>query len=111
MFNHQRLKCYELSLLLAKRLPELISTWPRGYSYLRDQIERALSSILLNTAKGNGRTSLKERAHFFSIARGSAAEVSSIIDVGFAFKVVSEIDFNFFQSNLLSIVKMLYKLK
>jgi four helix bundle protein len=111
MFNHERLKCYEYSMVLAKRVPFLVSTWPKGSSYLDDQLKRAMSSVILNIAEGNGRRTVKERRRFFDIARASAAEVASIIDIAFALRYTDRSEFDFFKGYLLQIVKILYKLK
>jgi len=48
---------------------------------LRDQIERASASIVLNLAEGVGRTSWPDQAHFFAIARGSALECAAVLDL------------------------------
>jgi len=48
---------------------------------LRDQIERASASIVLNLAEGVGRTSRPDQAHFFAIARGSALECAAVFDL------------------------------
>jgi len=48
---------------------------------LRDQIERASASIVLNLAEGVGRTSQPDQAHFFAIARGSALECAAVLDL------------------------------
>jgi four helix bundle protein len=53
----------------------------RGFGELRDQLERASSSIILNTAEGLGRSSSPEKARFFVIARGSTTECAAIVDV------------------------------
>jgi len=50
-------------------------------SSLRDQLERAALSILLNVAEGAGRRARKDKARFFAIARGSAFECSAVLDV------------------------------
>ena len=54
---------------------------------LRDQICRAAVSTMSNIAEGFGRKSNKEFARFLDIARGSAAEVQSLLyvalDVGY----------------------------
>ena len=109
--NHQRLNCYGLLLSVAKRMPELIGSLPRGNYYLEDQLKRALSSTLLNLAEGNGRRSIKERRRFFDIAIGSATEVSSIFDVAIAYGYISKPIYEELQSALLQAVRMLYKLK
>ena len=107
---HGRLKCYQLAMLIAKAMPNLISRWPRGYYYLTDQLKRALSSIVLNISEGNARTSALERKRFFNIAMGSASEVSSIMDIALAYHLIDQAQFSFYQDNLLQIYKMLYKL-
>ena len=48
---------------------------------LRDQIERASASIVLNLAEGVGRASRPDQAHFFAIARGSALECAAVLDL------------------------------
>jgi len=50
MLNHERLKSYEYSLEIAKKLPNILIHFPTGSAYLADQLKRALSSILLNQA-------------------------------------------------------------
>ena len=95
---HRRLKCYQLAMSMAKAMPELIGTWPRGYSYLSDQLKRAMASIVLNIAEGNARTSTLERKRFFTIARASASEVSSILDIVLAYQLIDESEFDILQN-------------
>src|SRR5687768_11674629 len=54
---------------------------PQGRRELRDQLDRAALSILLNTAEGAGRAGAADKARFFAIARGSAMECAAIFDV------------------------------
>ena len=111
MFNHKKLKCYELALNIARNVPSITRTWPRGTSYLIDQLRRAVSSIALNIAEGNGRRLPKERRRFFSIARASAAETSSIMDIAEALKYIDNPTYEIIQDQLLQIIKILYKLR
>jgi four helix bundle protein len=53
----------------------------RGYPNLRDQLERASLSIVLNIAEGAGRNSPADRRKFFTIAMGSLLESSAILEV------------------------------
>ena len=85
--NHQRLKCYNLLIVFAKRVPELIRKLPRGNGYIEDQLRRAMSSAILNLSEGNGRRSKKERNRFFDISLGSIAEVAAILDLLSAFPI------------------------
>jgi len=111
VFNHQRLKCYEYALDVTRMVPTLVKSWPKGTGYLVDQLKRAASSIVLNIAEGNYRQGAKDRARFFGIARGSAGEVSSILDIASAYGYISIDTYNEIQEKLLVIVKMLYRLK
>src|SRR5438093_13172729 len=53
----------------------------RGCSELRDQLDRASISIVLNIAEGCGRRSPADKACFYSMARGSATECAAILDL------------------------------
>jgi four helix bundle protein len=53
----------------------------RGYPNLRDQLERASLSVVLNIAEGAGRKSRADRCRFFTIAMGSLLECSAILEV------------------------------
>jgi len=79
--NHQKLKCYCVLLGVARKLPALLKSLPRGNYYLEDQLKRALSSAILNLSEGNGRRSIKERNRFFDISLASIAETASAIDI------------------------------
>ena len=108
---HQRLICYQMSMLLAKAMPSLIDRWPKGYYYLSDQLKRAIASIVLNIAEGNSRTSPLERKRFFTISMASSSEVSSILEVALAYRLIDKERSEYFQDVLLQIHKMLYKLR
>ena len=107
MFNHHKLKCYLLSLELAKSMPSLTRGWP---FYLSDQLKRALTSVILNISEGNGRMSPKDRRRFFNIAVASAKESASAFDIAYSFRLISQIDYSKMQDGLLQVVKMVSKL-
>jgi four helix bundle protein len=48
---------------------------------VKDQLDRASTSISLNIAEGNGKYLLKDRCRFFDIAHGSALECSAGLDI------------------------------
>jgi four helix bundle protein len=48
---------------------------------LRDQLDRASISIVLNIAEGAGRFSPPDKARFYAIARGSATECGALVDL------------------------------
>ena len=113
-FDHEKLDVYQVELkflawvtqfLAELRGPSLAQT--RG---LRDQLDRASLSILLNTAEGNGRRQGRQRAKFFDDARGSAIECAACLDASVAkgFAVLQRIQSG--KAMLLRIVAMLTKL-
>lgn len=54
---------------------------PAGRRELRDQLERAALSVVLNTAEGAGRLGCGDKARFFAMARASAMECAAALDV------------------------------
>ena len=54
---------------------------PAARRELRDQLDRAALSIVLNTAEGAGRIGAADKAWFFAMARGSAMECAAVLDV------------------------------
>jgi four helix bundle protein len=48
---------------------------------VRDQLDRASTSIALNIAEGNGQFSPKDRCKFFDTARASALECAAALDI------------------------------
>jgi len=110
MLNHERLKSYEYTLEIAKKVPLMLARLPPGCAYLSDQLKRAVSSILLNQAEGNGRRSYKERRRFFDIAIGSATESSAIFDIIFAYGYIESNTYKEIKDKLEQVVKIIYKL-
>jgi four helix bundle protein len=50
--------------------------------YLKDQLQRAASSVVLNLAEGSGRFSEKDQKRFFHIAFGRLRECQAVFDIG-----------------------------
>ena len=78
-FHHEKLIVYQRALEFAAWSQMLIDSLTKKTS-TRDHLERAGDSIALNIAEGNGKFSLKDRARFFQIARGSALESAACLD-------------------------------
>jgi four helix bundle protein len=76
-FGVERLDAYRVALEFQGLIPQLLP--PKGHAHLRDQLERASASVVLNLAEGAGRRALNEKVHFYAIARGSAAESAAIM--------------------------------
>ena len=78
-FDFERFDVYRVACEFQSLVPKLVPR--RGYAALRDQLDRASSSVLLNLAEGCGRFSRAEKAQFYTIARGSAMECAAVLDV------------------------------
>ncbi len=77
-FDHENLDVYKLALEVAKACATL--RLPAGRSHLRDQLQRAADSVVLNIAEGRARGGDAGRNHF-RIAAGSAAESCAALDL------------------------------
>ncbi|HEY3121194.1 MAG TPA: four helix bundle protein [Vicinamibacteria bacterium] len=53
----------------------------RSFAILRDQLNRASVSIVLNIAEGAGRRSPRDKRRFYATARGSAAECAAVVEL------------------------------
>lgn len=49
--------------------------------YLRDQLSRSSSSVVLNIAEGSGKITLKDKRKFYAIALGSLRESVAALEV------------------------------
>ena len=70
-FAFEKLLVYQKSLDLADQICVLTESFPRGYGFLSDQLNRASLSIAANIAEGNGSFTKPDRRNIFSIARAS----------------------------------------
>jgi four helix bundle protein len=73
----------------------------------KDQIQRAVISISNNIAEGFERKSNKEFNQFLHIAKGSAGEVRSMINIGFELEYISKQQFDDFYNRCIEISKIL----
>lgn len=78
---------YGAALGLVSALRSVLGELTKSDRALADQLRRAASSVVLNIAEGNRRAG-KDRAHFFRIAAGSAAEVRAALDVARAWGMI-----------------------
>ena len=78
LLDHERLDAFQVALEFAAMVPALTKA---ARPALRDQLERASSSIALTLAEGNARRTRRDRLHFFSMAQGSAMECAAALDI------------------------------
>lgn len=78
----------------------------RDYSF-RDQLQRASVSVMNNIAEGYERKGNKEFAKFLYIAKGSCAEVRSMLYLALDLEYINKKDFDYLYEKALEISKML----
>ncbi|MHB9132064.1 MAG: four helix bundle protein [Armatimonadota bacterium] len=113
-FDHEKLNVYTLELDFIRWLTPLLKEskekGPVTTREIRDQLDRASISVVLNTAEGNGKRNGAMRRRFFDDARGSAMECAACLDILVAKGVTAEERIDDGKAMLLRIVQMLSKL-
>lgn len=80
--NHRDLKVWQISVDLVETVYRLSRDWPNHELYgLVSQARRASVSVPANIAEGAGRKSTGEFIQFVGIARGSLAELETLLVV------------------------------
>jgi four helix bundle protein len=79
-FDHERLEVYREAITFVAWLSGVLDETLR-VGDVKDQLDRASTSIPLNIAEGNGKYALKDRCRFFDIAHGSALECAAGLDI------------------------------
>jgi four helix bundle protein len=78
LLDANRLHVYHVALELHVLCSTLVATLNR---IVKDQLERASLSVVLNIAEAAGRRSRRDKARYYAIARGSATETAALLDV------------------------------
>ncbi len=79
-FDHEKLNVYQASLKFVTWATELISN-VQVKAAVKDQLDRASTSVPLNIAEGNGKFAIRDRCRYLDFARGSALECAACLDV------------------------------
>jgi len=79
-FDHEKLEVYREAIAFVAWLSDVLEGSLR-VGDVKDQLDRASTSIPLNLAEGNGKFAPKDRCRFFDIAHGSALECAAGLDV------------------------------
>jgi four helix bundle protein len=105
-FDHEKLNVYQASLAFITWATELISKVD-AKAAVKDQLDRASTSVPLNIAEGNGKFAIKDRCRFLDFARGSALECAACLDVLVAKELLDEAAVRSGKQQLFEIVSML----
>ena len=82
------LKVYGLALGFAREARPLHDKIRPVDPSAADHLRRAVASQVLNIAEGAGRRTLRERAKFLDIARGSARECQAVLDLAVSWGIL-----------------------
>lgn len=88
---------------------EAIEQFPKGFSFLVDQLRRNTSSVHHNFAEGYYQDSRRQQRRFFGYAIQSAREASASFDTALAFRVAQEQTVVRGKGLALEVVRMLSK--
>ena len=81
----------DVAFEFAHRLAPVLVALRRKDRSLEDQLRRATASVVLNIAEGNGKSSLRDQARYFEIARGSCRESRAAMRLAAIWGYVDEV--------------------
>lgn len=111
MGYHRSLKVWQVSQGLAEQIYRITQGFPNHERFgLTSQMRRACSSISANVAEGSGRLGDRELMRYLKIARGSAAELDSHIDLAFRLQYLNRAEAADLLSRVLYVQRMLFRL-
>lgn len=106
-FAFEKLIVYQKAIDFCDRICQTTQGFPRGFYFLVDQLNRAALSISTNIAEGNGRFTVRDRKHFFGIARGSVQECIPLLELTRRRGLIDAPSHSRFKSDLEEIAKMI----
>ena len=110
MLSFQKLDVYRCAIEFLARALDLSARLPKGYAPIADQLRRAALSGPLNIAEAAGRTSERDAARHYGIARGSAMECAAIVAAMASLSIMSVEEHRAAVELLARIVAMLTRL-
>ena len=106
-FAFEKLIVYQKAMDFSDCVCQTTQTFPRGFYFLVDQLNRAALSIAANIAEGNGRFTIRDRKNFFGIARGSVQECVPLLELSNRRGLIQAEDHLKLKADLEEIAKML----
>lgn len=112
VFSFEKLEVWIESKEFSKLIYSITTRFPDSEKFgLISQLRRASISIASNIAEGSARKSYKDKAHFTTIAFGSAVEVLNQLIISFELDFISEADYLSLRNALESITNKLNALR
>ena len=88
--SYRDLKVWQKAIETIPKVYELLKSFPKTEQYaLMDQIRRAVVSVAANIAEGQARQHRKEFVQGLYIARGSLAELDTLLEVAKGLSYIS----------------------
>jgi four helix bundle protein len=107
-YNYEDLLVWQKAMDLAESVYLKTRSFPKEELYgLTSQLRRAVLSIPLNIAEGQGRGSENDFRRFLLISRGSAYEMNSILQMCVRLGFINEGEYRGFRIEVISITKMI----
>jgi four helix bundle protein len=105
-FDHEKLKVYQAAIGFVGWSTTLLLQ-VQAKAAVKDQLDRASTSIALNIAEGNGKFAIRDRCRYLDFARGSTLECAACLDVLVAKQLADEKTITPGKEQLVEIVSML----
>jgi four helix bundle protein len=105
-FDHEKLKVYQSAIGFVTWSTDLL-VQVNAKAAVKDQLDRASTSVALNIAEGNGKFAIRDRCRFLDFPRGSALECAACLDVLVAKRLIEEPTIRAGKEQLLEVVSML----
>jgi len=80
MFPFEQLEVYKKAYRVNQMVYRLLKGNQKMPAYVKNQMGRAILSIMLNIAEGSAKVNPRDRRNFFVIARGSVFECASLVN-------------------------------
>lgn len=105
--SHRDLKVWQIALNMTETLYRTTVDWPKTEQYgLVSQVRRAAVSVPANIAEGAGRRTPGEFMHFIGIARGSLAELETLLIIARRLGYIEEPSFRAITDDLFELGRM-----
>ncbi|MHA1691986.1 MAG: four helix bundle protein [Candidatus Heimdallarchaeaceae archaeon] len=110
MYNFQNLIVYKKAKTSNTEVYRLVRNNRNIDKYIESQLKRASISVVTNIAEGTGKSSYKDKRNFYRIARASAYECVSLLEILIDLEIATKERVSSILSQFEEISKMLYVL-
>lgn len=109
--NYEKLEIWQEAMDLTKEVYKITQKFPSEEKFgLVDQIRRAIVSVALNIAEGQGRGTKPEFRRFLQMALGSLNETSTLLTLSSELSIVSQETITPLRDRSLTLMKRIQKL-